>query len=304
MPDEAQAGYSDQARIDRRRMQQAELTRLRDWIGRTETVRDVMAPGPANLLAASLDRDDPPFAPGDPLPPNWHRLYFLSAARPGDIGSDGHAARGLFLPPVPLPRRMFAGGRLRWQRPLRIGDTVTRVTEVMGVESKEGRSGSLVFVTVRQRFSVADAAAMEETQEIVYREAASGAAGSADSSVIETAPWQREILPDPVLLFRYSALTFNGHRIHYDEPYATEVEGYRERVVHGPLIATLLLDLVQREAPGATVAEFSFRAQRPLFCGARFSVRGWPAEDRRGVRLLAVDSAGFAAMSAQAALAP
>jgi len=285
-------------------MDLAELAQLRGWVGRAQSTSDVITAPPANLLAQSLDRDDPPFRDGDPLPPNWHRLYFLSAARPGDVGEDGHPARGLFLPPVPLPRRMFAGGRMRWRRPLRIGDSVARVSEITQVEGKQGRNGDLVFVTVRQTFSIAGATAMEETQDIVYRDAARGAGSAAPAAAVEAAPWQHEIHPDPVLLFRYSALTFNGHRIHYDHPYVTQVEGYPERIVHGPLIATFLLDLVHREAPQAEVVEFSFRAQRPLFCGRPFTVRGWPAADRRSVRLVAVDADGAAAMTADAVLAP
>ncbi len=197
---------------------------------------------------------------------------------------------------------MFAGGRLRFHRPLRIGDTVTRVSEIVSVEGKQGRSGDLVFVTVRQRFSIDDAVALEETQDLVYR--GKGDGGEAAAEPVEAAPWQRTINPDPVMLFRYSALTFNGHRIHYDYPYVTQEEGYPGLIVHGPLIATLLLDLLRRERPRARVAEFSFRAKRPLFSPDPFSVRGWPAADGRSVRLVAVNPEGSAAMVAEAVLAP
>jgi 3-methylfumaryl-CoA hydratase len=197
---------------------------------------------------------------------------------------------------------MFAGGRLKFLRPLRIGDAVTRVSEIVSVEGKRGRSGDLVFVTVRQRFSVGDAVALEETQDIVYRGKDGG--GEAAPEPIEAAPWERTVNPDPVMLFRYSALTFNGHRIHYDYPYVTQEEGYPGLIVHGPLIATLLLDLLRRERPQARVAEFSFRAERPLFSPDPFSVRGWPAADRRSVRLVAVNPEGSAAMMADAVLVP
>lgn len=281
-----------------------QLARLRQWIGRTQTVTDTITPVPATLLAATLDRDDPPYRPGDALPPGWHRIYFLSAVRPAEIGPDGHPARGLFLPPVPLPRRMFAGSRLVFRRTLRIGDTVTRRSEILSVEGKHGRTGDLIFVSVVHRFSVGDEVALEETQDLVYRETMSrGGDGGAPPETVPPAPWQREIRPDPVLLFRYSALTFNNHRIHYDHPYVTEVERYPGLVVHGPLVATLLLELVRREKPAAPVAEFAFRAQRPLFATAPFSVRGWPAPDGRGVRLVAVDPDGAAAMEATARLA-
>jgi 3-methylfumaryl-CoA hydratase len=281
-------------------MDLAELAALRQYVGRSQTVSDVLAPVPPTLLAATIDRDDPPYQAGDELPPNWHRLYFLSAARPGEVGPDGHPARGKFLPPVPLPRRMFAGGRLEFFRPLRIGDSVTRVSEILGVEGKQGRSGDLVFVTVRHRFSVGGEVALEETQDLVYR---GPGGGEAAPDPVATAPWQRTIHPDPVMLFRYSALTFNGHRIHYDHPYVTQEEGYPGLIVHGPLIATLLLDLLRRERPQVRVAGFSFRARRPLFSPNPFDVRGWPAADGRSVRLVAVNPEGSAAMTAEAVLA-
>jgi 3-methylfumaryl-CoA hydratase len=282
-------------------MDLTELASLRQYIGRTQTVSDVLTPVPPTLLAATIDRDDPPYKAGDELPPNWHRLYFLTAVRPAEIGPDGHPARGRFLPPVPLPRRMFAGGRLKFLRPLRIGDSVTRVSEVLSVEGKQGRSGDLVFVTVRHRFSAGGEAALEETQDLVYR--GPGGGGEAVPELVEAAPWERTISPDPVMLFRYSALTFNGHRIHYDYPYVTQEEGYPGLIVHGPLIATLLLDLLCRQRPQARVAEFSFRAKRPLFSSNSFSVRGWPAADGRNVRLIAINQEGSAAMVAEAMLA-
>ena len=284
-------------------MDLAELAKLRQYIGRTETMVDTITPVPATLHAATLDRDDPPYKPGDALPPGWHRLYFLTAVRPGELGEDGHTARGRFMPPVPLPRRMFAGAKLVFHRPIRIGDEVTRTSEIVSLEGKQGRTGDLVFVTVAQRYSVGGDLALEESQDIVYRSASRGAEGGGAAEAVEPAPWQREVHPDSVMLFRYSALIFNGHRIHYDYPYVTEVEGYPGLIVHGPLIATLLLDLVHRERPGAVVTGFSFRARRPLFSPDPFTVRGWPAADGRSVRLAAVNHEGAAAMTAEASLA-
>jgi 3-methylfumaryl-CoA hydratase len=207
------------------------------------------------------------------------------------------------MPPVPLPRRMFAGAKLVFHRPIRIGDEVTRISEIVSLEGKQGRTGDLVFVTVVQRYSVGGELALEESQDIVYRSASRGAEGGGPAETVEPAPWQREVHPDSVMLFRYSALIFNGHRIHYDYPYVTEVEGYPGLIVHGPLIATLLLDLVRRERPGARVTGFSFRARRPLFSPDTFTVRGWPAADGRSVRLAAVSLEGAAAMTAEANLA-
>jgi len=284
-------------------MDLAELAKLRQYIGRTETMVDTITPVPATLHAATLDRDDPPYKIGDALPPGWHRLYFLTAVRPGELGEDGHTARGRFMPPVPLPRRMFAGAKLAFHRPIRIGDEVARTSEIVSLEGKQGRTGDLVFVTVVQRYSVGGKLALEESQDIVYRSASRGAEGGGPAETVEPAPWQREVHPDSVMLFRYSALIFNGHRIHYDYPYVTEVEGYPGLIVHGPLIATLLLDLVRRERPAARVTVFSFRARRPLFSPDTFTVRGWPAADGRSVRLAAVSLEGAAAMTAEANLA-
>ncbi len=283
-------------------MDLTELAALRQYVGRTQTISDVLTPVAPTLLAATIDRDDPPYKAGDELPPNWHRLYFLTAVRPGEVGPDGHPARGKFLPPVPLPHRMFAGGRLKFLRPLRIGDTVTRVSEILSVEGKQGRSGDLVFVTVRHHFSTEGDVALEETQDLVYR--GPGGGGENPPEPVEAAPWQRMVHPDAVMLFRSSALTFNGHRIHYDYPYVTQEEGYPGLIVHGPLIATLLLDLLRRERPQARVTKFSFRAKRPLFSPNPFEVRGWPTEDGRSVRLIAVNPEGSAAMVAEAQLAP
>ena len=284
-------------------MDPAQLAHFKEWVGRSEAVTDTITPVPARLLTATIDRDDPPYKAGDALPPGWHRLYFLTAVRPGEVGEDGHPRRGEFLPPVPLPRRMFAGGRMVFHRPLRIGETVTRTSEIRSVEGKQGKSGDLVFVTIRHGFAGPQGLALEEFQDLVYREEAGRSGDGATPPVaLEQAPWQRTIRPDPVMLFRYSALTFNGHRIHYDHPYVTEVEGYPGLIVHGPLIATLLLDLVRRERPTAELAEFSFRARRPLFSPNPFTVRGWPAPDGRGVRLAAANAEGVAAMTAEAVL--
>src|SRR5690606_24135017 len=192
------------------------------------------------------------------------------------IGPDGHASRGEFMPPVTLPRRMFAGARLRFPHPLAIGKPAERVGTIGPIAEKHGQTGPLVFVTVRYEFRQDGRVCVEEEQDIVYR----GEGGRTPAPAVGPLPpapegaWARVVTPDPVLLFRYSALTFNGHRIHYDRTYATEVEGYPGLVVHGPLIATLLLDLLRREMPRAGVCRFEFKALRPLFDIHRFAVCG------------------------------
>jgi 3-methylfumaryl-CoA hydratase len=281
-----------------------DLDHLRGWVGRTETVDDFVAPSKVAALAATLDRDDGFPMAGDPLPPPWHWTLCVPAARQSAIGPDGHPARGGFLPPVPLPRRMWAGGRLTFPQPLRVGESVQRRSRVMSVEHKSGRSGELVFVLVRHEFHGAAGLCITEEHDIVYRDmpAAVSPAPTFKSAPMQQA-WERQILPDDVLLFRYSALTFNGHRIHYDRPYATTVEAYPGLVVHGPLIATLLLELLRREMPQARVRAFEFKAVRPTFDTHPFSVHGQPSADGSTVHLWAQDHAGWLTMDAIATLA-
>ncbi|HWS76507.1 MAG TPA: MaoC family dehydratase N-terminal domain-containing protein [Quisquiliibacterium sp.] len=281
----------------------AELDRLRDWIGRSESRTDTITAVPVAAMSNTLDRDDPAPRPGDPLPELWHWLYFLPMYRHSEAGPDGHPARGGFMPPVPLPRRMFAGSRLTWQRPLRVGEQVTRVSRITDVTPKTGRSGTLVFVKVVHESSGADGPAMVEEQDIVYRDAPNPADPPPPPTVAPVdSAWSREIRPDPLLLFRYSALTFNGHRIHYDRPYAMGEEGYPGLVVHGPLIATLLLDVLRRNLPDARVAGYRFRAMKPLFDTAPFRVCGRPEADGT-VKLWAADAGGALCMDATATLA-
>jgi 3-methylfumaryl-CoA hydratase len=280
------------------------LDYLREWRGKTESRSDQVTAAPIAALSATLDRDDPLPRVGDPLPPLWHWLYFLPIPRQSELGPDGHAKRGGFLPPVPLPRRMFAGDRVQFHRPLRVGETISRFSRIVDVNSKQGRSGPLVFVVVRHEISDSDGVAVVEEHDIVYRENPKpGEAAPAPQTPPSGSAWTREIRPDDTLLFRYSALTFNGHRIHYDRRYATEVEGYPGLVVHGPLIATLLLDLLRRNLADTNVTSLSFRAIRPLFDMAPFSVCGKVAPEGKTAQLWAVDSEGWLAMDATAGLA-
>ena len=270
--------------------------RVEDWIGREEERRDVVTSAPLAALSALLDRDDPPPRQGDPAPPLAHWLYFLPAYRQSAAGPDGHAARGEFLPPVPLPRRMWAGSRLEFARPLRVGAQIARRSRIASVTSKEGRSGPLVFVTVRHEVSDGEGLLLSDEHDIVYRGEGGGAPAAVASPGGEA--WRREIHPDPLLLFRYSAVTFNGHRIHYDHPYATRVEGYPGLVVHGPLIATLLVDLLRRSRPDASLRTYGFKAMRPLFDTAGFSTCGAPEASGRAARLWTRDHEGAMTMEA------
>jgi 3-methylfumaryl-CoA hydratase len=278
-----------------------DIEHLKSWIGRREVLRDIATLFPAAALSATLDRDDPAPAAGDALPPLWHWLYFLPTARQSELGPDGHPKRGGFLPPVPLPRRMWAGGRFEFIRPLRLGEAISRVSTIRDVSMKHGRSGALVFVVVRHEVSGESGLALTEEHDIVYRPAAApGEAPPAPQLAPADAAWRRDIVADDVLLFRYSALTFNGHRIHYDRRYVTAEEGYPGLIVHGPLLATLLVDLLRRNHRGA-LKTFKFRALAPTFDTTPFAVCGQPGADGM-VSLWARHQTGALAMQAEAQL--
>ncbi len=277
---------------------------LRDWIGREQGAEDTITAAPLAALSATLDRHDPAPSAGDALPPLWQWLFFLPLTAMRDVGSDGHAALGGFLPPLTLPRRMWAGSRLTFAHLPRVGEAVRRVSRIADAIEKTGASGQLVFITVQHDTFTPRGLAISESQDIVYRAAPTPGSATTAASTEATPPsaFSRVITPDPVLLFRYSALTFNSHRIHYDRRYVTHVEGYPGLVVHGPLIATLLLDLLRREKPEARVLAFDFRAQRPLFDTAPFSIHGH-ADSATSYRLWALDSLGQLAVQASATIA-
>lgn len=274
----------------------------RGWIGRTETVTDDLSAAQASAVHATLDLDGPPPAAGDALPPLWHWCWFLPRAPQHTLGEDGHPALGGFMPPLPLPRRMFAGARLAFHRPLRLGVPAVRVGEIRDVTQKRGRSGALAFVTVRYRYEQAGACCMEEEQDIVYREPGAAVAPPVPAPLpaLPDDTWSRTVRPDPRLLFRFSALTFNAHRIHYDRDYARDVEGYPGLVVHGPLTALLLAELVRAHASRPMV-RFAFRGQAPLFDIGPVRLVGRPAGER--VSLEAQGPDGRAALAAEAELA-
>ncbi len=291
---------------DIRTIDAATLAHLQSWVGKTETLTDDITASPLRALSATLDRSDPAPAPGTALPALWHWLYFLPQPRQSELGPDGHPKRGGFLPPVPLPRRMWAGGRLQWQpgNPLVVGDAVKRSSRIESVKHKSGRTGDLLFVLVRHEIHNAAGLALTEEHDIVYRaNPQPGDAPPPPQPAAKDAAWTREIAPDDVLLFRYSALTFNGHRIHYDRRYVTEIEAYPGLIVHGPLIATLLLDLLRQNLPGVHLSKFEFRAVRPVFDIAPFKVHGTPAPDGKTVNLWTEDHQGWLTMQATATLA-
>lgn len=274
-----------------------ELDHLRSWIGREERSDDVLREVPAAAMAATLDEKARP-AIGDELRPLWHWLYFLNLARQSQLAHDGHEKRGNFVPPVPLPRRMFAGAQLSFASPLRLGERARRIARIEDLVLKRGRSGQLAFLRIRVEIAGEHGLAITENQDIVYREGPKPGEASALLSPPHDAVWREAIRPSESLLFRYSALIFNAHRIHYDRPYAVDHEGYGGLVVHGQLVATLLADLARRKIGGRMTA-FSFRALRPILDTGTFTLCGVPSDD--GARLWAEDATGGLAMEAKAA---
>ncbi|GAB3673721.1 FAS1-like dehydratase domain-containing protein [Salinisphaera aquimarina] len=242
----------------------------RNWIGNTVQHHDSLATTLTDRIAATLGAPRP--AAGDALPPLWHWAFFQATVDADALGADGHPARGGFLPPASDRNRMWAGGRLRFHQPLRVGEDAVCESEIGNVVEKQGRTGALLFVTVKHRILQAGELAIAEEQDIVYREP-SAPKLSLDKAVPD-ADWRQTITPDPTLLFRYSAVTFNAHRIHYDWPYVTDTEGYPGLVVHGPLIATLLLDAFTQANPRARIDTFAFRGLRPLVAPKPFDACG------------------------------
>ena len=264
---------------------------------------------PAIALAGLLDCPSSARAAGDALPPLWHWIYLLDRPAQHDLGPDGHPAAGPFLPPIPHRRRMFAGGRAECRLPVQVGDDITRRSELASWTVKQGQAGELLFVTVRHTLLKGSIAAVTEEQDLVYRSAPDSAAGARSASPApgtstegeQTAPgwpWCLELIPDPVLLFRFSALTYNAHRIHYDLPYATGVEGHAGLVVHGPLLALLCLELPRRHDPSRAVSRLSFRARRPVYAGQACTVSGRAAGQDAEMQVTTGD--GTRAMTASA----
>jgi len=252
-----------------------------NWIGREASHTDLVHPHVVEALAATLDLAQAPGA-GQPLPPGWQWLFFNPVAPRRELGVDGHPARGGFLPPIELPRRMWAGSRIQYLADLPVGASASRHSRIANVVNKTGKRGSLWFVTVEHTTRHGDTVCIREEQDIVYREATPpGTALPAPSPYEEKAQWSREFTPDTTLLFRYSALTFNGHRIHYDQAYARDEEGYPDLVVHGPLTATLLQQFALEHGGGRTLARFDFRGVSPLFVSRAFRLEGKEAGDGR-----------------------
>lgn len=277
-----------------------DIDHLRTWVGRERVRRDPLAPFPAQALAAVLNREVLPEC-GEALPPAWQWLYFHEPVRQRDLGDDGHPRTGDFLPPVPLPRRMWASGEFSVARPLRLGEPAERRSRVAAVDLKQGASGALVFVTLEHHTEQGGRHCLAERQYLVYRDMPTGPAVPPTGETAEAqAAFRVPLAADPVLLLRYSALTYNAHRIHYDRDYATWEERYPALVVHGPLLATLLAEQAALRAPGQSVGRFRFRALRPAFDIDQLQLCG--RRDGNELALWVENQDGFPTMTATATL--
>lgn len=269
------------------------------YLGRKETVRDEVSATMARRLAVTLDQSPEGLDPGAPLPDGWYVILFTPLAPTKSLARDGHAPQGDFIPELALPRRMFAGRRVLLHQPLRIGETVERVSTIAKIEPKSGRSGLLAFVTIVHEIGGKAGLCVTEEQTLVYREEAKGEARKPEPERAPADwPWTSSFTPTPPLLLRYSAITFNGHRIHYDETYTREVEGYKERVVNGGLTAIHLLEFA-KTLKTQPIEAFEVRNQRPLFVNDAVALMGRPSPDGSGrADFWAADADGYVASKA------
>jgi len=276
---------------------------LRRQLGRTIVEEDFASAAPMRGMVVTFDRTETAPGPGQPIPPGWHLAYFPAASPRASLGADGLPLAGGVLPEMPLPRRMYAGVKLTFHQPILVGDTLRRETEFSDVQLRGGGTGTLILATQTRRIFTPRGLALTEDTHTVFREAVPPGQKSGIPNREELpadTPWRRTITTDPVSLFRYSALTFNPHRIHYDRPYAMEIEGYPGLVVHGPYSQQCILDLLRDSTPRKTIKTFEMRARAPLFDIAPFTVIGRPTEG--GAALWAVTPAGTIAMQAVATL--
>ena len=276
-----------------------DLPHLRQWIGRTSEATDVVTAQLVRGLRATLFMEIGDPRHGDAVPFTTHWCLGQPVYPMSELGPDGHPARGGFLPPVPLPRRMWAGGELEFLETLRVGDEVTRTSRIADVTMKTGSTGALCFVSVDHQITTPRGTALRERQDIVYRDVSAAPSVPPKSPAPPPVAQHREShMADPVLLFRYSALTFNGHRIHYDREYVTKVEGYPGLIFHGPMQAAFMVEFAAKLRGGQPPRKFSYRGVQPLFEGSEFSINANQTDT--GMELWTANSAGHPTMKATA----
>jgi len=283
-----------------------DIAPLRKEIGRKIADEDVVTEAPIKAMIATFDRPDKVPAPGEPIAPGWHLCFLHSYARRASLGTDGAAVEGGVLPKIPMPRRMYAGSTFTFDGDIRMGDKLRRELEFTDIQLRQGSTGTLIVTTQTRRIFTPRGLALTEAASTVFREEVK--AGDKSGVPVRDAapadvPWRRTIKPDPVMLFRYSAITFNPHRIHYDRTYCIETEGYPGLVVHGPFAQQCLFDLLRDSMPGRRIKTFAVRARAPLFDTAPFDVIGRPTADGKGAELWTVTPKGTIAAQATATLA-
>jgi 3-methylfumaryl-CoA hydratase len=274
-----------------------------EHIGDKVVDEDVATAAPVRAMIAAFDRDEAPPGDGEQIPVGWHGVYFLPTSRPGELGADGLPLGSGVVPDMPFPRRMYAGARMRFEKPIRVGDPLTRETELTGMTPKSGATGRLAIVTVTHRIVGPEGLCVEEDRVTVFREETKPGANNAAPKPADPPDgivWRQTVTPNEVILFRYSALTFNPHRIHYDAPYASAVEGYPGLVVHGPLSQTYLVNFVKDSNPGRRLVEFDMRARAPLFVNQPIELVGRPGAAKNSAEVWALTPSGGIAMSATA----
>lgn len=274
------------------------IEQFKPWINKSEQAQEELSLWPVHNMMAALDVNPSQWPTiGDDLPATAHWNYFVPRVVQSKIDVDGHPVRGDFLPPIPLPRRMWAGSRIQYHQPMKMGQTIQKTSTIKDIKIKEGKSGSLAFVTVKHEYQNSSGLALTEEQDLVYRDPPPSMTSIPERNPAPTpAQWTQSVATSTPLLFRYSSVTFNAHKIHYDEPYAKEVEGYPGLVVHGQLIATFLLQSLQQAHPEKTLASFNFKAVSPLFCGETLQAQGalspegadlWACTDQGGLTMQA-----------------
>ena len=283
-----------------------DIDALRRHVGKTIEEHDVATAAPLHGLIVTFDRDEPPPKEGDIIQPGWHGAYFLQMSRKAKLGADGLPVDSALLPPMPFPRRMYAGADLSFHDPIRVGDRLRRVSELTDISLREGSTGALIFVTqTRSIFTPRGLAVVDRWHTVFREEVPAGQQNAAPKrdALQGDLPWRRTIEVDPVSLFRYSALTFNPHRIHYDRGYATTTEGYPGLVVHGPYSQQCLLDFARDHVQGRTMKTFTQRARAPLFDTSPFTLVGRPIDGGQGAEVWALTHEGTIAMQAKTTFA-
>jgi 3-methylfumaryl-CoA hydratase len=278
------------------------LETFKSYIGKNETATDVVTPSMIVKFAATLGLENPPLEKGSPIPPGWYGGLFPAAHRPDKMRTDGQASGGGITPPIPLPRRRIGGTRVAFKEPLRVGDEVTRKTEIADIQIDDGQSGAMVTVIERNSLSTNHGlCVVEERDMCMLSEQRADAAPKTTPAVPGEAKWHQTIEPNTPLLFRFSAIRFNSHRIHYDRDYVTKVEKLPGLVVQSSLISQLLIEMCRRELPSRRMANFDFQNLRSIYdSGGKFTIAGAPSANGNAAALWALDGEGKLSMRATA----